>query len=111
MREDAGGARGGQSPLPILGDTLTRAGYSPHRPKGPRKCRYRSSPAHGEARRRPRPEGPGPLLLTAVSYPFSTGVTTATVARIERDEIEPRMTTLRKLAQGLEVDPADLVGE
>jgi hypothetical protein len=39
------------------------------------------------------------------------GVTTATVARIERDEIEPRMTTLRKLAQGLDVDPTELVGE
>jgi transcriptional regulator with XRE-family HTH domain len=37
------------------------------------------------------------------------GGTTATVARIERDEIEPRMTTLRKLVQGLEVDPAELV--
>jgi transcriptional regulator with XRE-family HTH domain len=50
------------------------------------------------------------MLLTAVSYPFSTGVTTATVARIERDEIEPRMPTLRKLAGGLDVDPAELVG-
>ena len=39
------------------------------------------------------------------------GVTTATVARIERDEIEPRMTRLRKLADGLDVDPAELVGE
>jgi len=37
------------------------------------------------------------------------GVTTATVARIERDEIEPSMTTLRKLAQALKVDPAEIV--
>jgi Helix-turn-helix len=37
------------------------------------------------------------------------GVTTAKVASIERDEIEPRMTTLPKLAQGLGVDPAELV--
>jgi transcriptional regulator with XRE-family HTH domain len=37
------------------------------------------------------------------------GLTTATVARIERDEIEPRMTTLRKLADALEVEPAELV--
>jgi transcriptional regulator with XRE-family HTH domain len=36
-------------------------------------------------------------------------VTTSTVARIERDEIEPRMTTLRKLALALEVDPAELI--
>ena len=49
--------------------------------------------------------------LTQAELAERAGVTTATVARIERDEIEPRMTTLRKLAQGLEVDPAELVGE
>ncbi len=47
--------------------------------------------------------------LTQAELAERTGVTTATVARIERDEIEPRMTTLRKLAQALEVDPAELV--
>lgn len=47
--------------------------------------------------------------LTQVELAERSGVTTATVARIERDEIEPRMTTLRKLAHGLEVDPAELV--
>jgi predicted transcriptional regulator len=36
-------------------------------------------------------------------------VTPAPVARVERDEIEPRMTTLRKLAWALEVDPAELI--
>ncbi len=40
-----------------------------------------------------------------------SGVTTATVARIEHNEIEPRMTTLLKLTHGLEVDPAELVGD
>jgi len=49
--------------------------------------------------------------LTQAELAERSGVTTATVARIERDEIEPRMPTLRKLAGGLEVDPADLVGE
>jgi transcriptional regulator with XRE-family HTH domain len=49
--------------------------------------------------------------LTQAELAERAGVTTATVARIERDEIELRMTTLRKLAQGLEVDPAELVGE
>ena len=48
--------------------------------------------------------------LTQAELAKRAGVTTATVARIERDEIEPRMTTLRKLAQGLEVDPTELVG-
>ena len=47
--------------------------------------------------------------LTQAQLAERAGVTTATVARIERDEIEPRMTTLRKLADGLEVDPAELV--
>ncbi len=47
--------------------------------------------------------------LTQAELADRAGVTTATVARIERDEIEPRMTTLRKLAHALEVDPAELV--
>jgi len=47
--------------------------------------------------------------LTQAELADRAGVTTATVARIERDEIEPRMTTLRKLAAALEVDPAELV--
>ena len=33
----------------------------------------------------------------------------AAVARIERNEAEPRMTTLRKLAEALGVDPAEVV--
>jgi transcriptional regulator with XRE-family HTH domain len=49
--------------------------------------------------------------LTQAELAERAGVTTATVARIERDEIEPRMTTLRKLAQALEVDPAELVDD
>jgi transcriptional regulator with XRE-family HTH domain len=47
--------------------------------------------------------------LTQAELAQGAGVTTATVARIERNEIEPRMTTLRKLALALEVDPAELV--
>jgi transcriptional regulator with XRE-family HTH domain len=47
--------------------------------------------------------------LTQAELAERAGVTTATVARIERDEIEPRMTTLGKLARALEVDPAELV--
>jgi transcriptional regulator with XRE-family HTH domain len=47
--------------------------------------------------------------LTQAELAEHAGVTTATVARIERDEIEPRMTTLRKLAEALGVNPAELV--
>ena len=46
--------------------------------------------------------------LTQAELAERAGVTTATVARIERNEIEPRMPTLRKLAQALGVDPAEL---
>ena len=47
--------------------------------------------------------------LTQAEVAERAGVTTATVARVERNEIEPRMTTLRKLAAALEVDPGELV--
>jgi transcriptional regulator with XRE-family HTH domain len=47
--------------------------------------------------------------LTQAEVAERAGVTTATVARVERNEIEPRMSTLRKLAAALEVDPAELV--
>jgi transcriptional regulator with XRE-family HTH domain len=49
--------------------------------------------------------------LTQAQLAERAGVSTATVARTERDEIEPRMPTLRKLAEALEVDPAELVGD
>jgi transcriptional regulator with XRE-family HTH domain len=47
--------------------------------------------------------------LTQAQLAERAGVSTATVARIERDKIEARMTTLGKLAGALEVDPAELV--
>jgi transcriptional regulator with XRE-family HTH domain len=49
--------------------------------------------------------------LTQAELAEKASITTAAVARIERDEAEPRMTTVRKLAQALGVDPAELVGE
>jgi len=39
------------------------------------------------------------------------GVGKNTVNRIERNTTEPHMTTIRKLARALEVDPAELVKE
>ena len=50
----------------------------------------------------------GQVFLLEDLYELAS-VTTATVARIERDEIEPRMTTRRKLAQALKMDPAELI--
>ncbi len=49
--------------------------------------------------------------LTQEELAQKAGLTTASVARIERNETEPRMSTLRKLAKALDIDPAELVGE
>ena len=47
--------------------------------------------------------------LTQVELAQRAGLTTAAVARIERDEAEPRPSTLRKLANVLNVQPRDLI--
>jgi len=49
--------------------------------------------------------------LTQEELARRAGLTTASVARIERNETEPRMSTLRKLDKALDVDPAELVEE
>ena len=47
--------------------------------------------------------------LTQAQLAERTGISTAALARIERDENEPRMTTLRKLADALGVEPRQLI--
>ena len=47
--------------------------------------------------------------LTQAELAQIAGLTPAAVARIERNEAEPRMTTLRKLAGALGVAPHELV--
>ena len=47
--------------------------------------------------------------LTQAELAQKAGLTPAAVARIERNEAEPRMTTLRKLAEALGVEPHELV--
>ena len=49
--------------------------------------------------------------LTQEELARKARLTTASVARIERNETEPRMSTLRKLAKALDIDPAELVGD
>jgi transcriptional regulator with XRE-family HTH domain len=49
--------------------------------------------------------------LTQAELAEKAGLTTAAVARIERDEAEPRPTTLRKLAEALGVQPRELIEE
>jgi transcriptional regulator with XRE-family HTH domain len=47
--------------------------------------------------------------LTQGELAEKAGLTTAAVARIERDEAEPRPSTLRKLSEALNVQPRDLI--
>ncbi len=47
--------------------------------------------------------------LTQEELAANAGLTTAAVARIERNEANPRPSTLRKLAAALEVAPSELV--
>jgi transcriptional regulator with XRE-family HTH domain len=47
--------------------------------------------------------------LTQAELAQKAGLTPAAVARIERNEAEPRMTNLRKLAEALGVGPHELV--
>ena len=47
--------------------------------------------------------------LTQAELAQKAGLTLAAVARIERNEAEPRMTNLRKLAEALGVEPHELV--
>jgi transcriptional regulator with XRE-family HTH domain len=47
-------------------------------------------------------------LLTQEELAARAGVQPFTISRIETDKVEPRFSTIRKLAQALGVDPAEL---
>jgi transcriptional regulator with XRE-family HTH domain len=49
--------------------------------------------------------------LTQEELAEKADVGTNTVARLERNESEPHMSTLRKLALALGVDPTELIGD
>jgi transcriptional regulator with XRE-family HTH domain len=48
-------------------------------------------------------------LLTQEQLAERSGVGIATIVRIERNQVEPRGSTIRKLADALEVEPEELV--
>jgi transcriptional regulator with XRE-family HTH domain len=48
-------------------------------------------------------------LLTQEQLAARSGVGIATIIRIERNQVEPRGSTIRKLAAALEVEPEELV--
>ena len=48
-------------------------------------------------------------LMTQEQLAERSGVGIATIVRIERNQVEPRGSTVRKLAEALEVPPHELV--
>lgn len=48
-------------------------------------------------------------LLTQAQLGEAAGVDRDQISRIERNKVDPRFSTIRKLAQALEVEPAELV--
>ena len=46
--------------------------------------------------------------LSIVGLAFKSGVNPRTIERIEAGQVEPRRGTLRLLADGLDIDPAEL---
>lgn len=48
-------------------------------------------------------------LLTQEELSNKSGVGVASIIRIERGQVEPRFSTIRKLAKALDIDPPELV--
>ncbi len=48
-------------------------------------------------------------LLTQAELGARAGVQPLTISRIETDKVEPRYSTIRKLAKALGTDPAELL--
>ena len=50
-------------------------------------------------------------FLTQEELAERAGVSPATIVRVERNQAEPHISTMRKLAQALNVDPTELLGD
>lgn len=50
-------------------------------------------------------------LMTQVQLAEKSGVNQVTIARIERDQVDPRFSTICRLARALDVDPTQLFGD
>ena len=48
-------------------------------------------------------------LLTQEQLAERSGIGVATIIRVERNQVEPRGSTIRKLAEALSVEPEELV--
>ena len=50
-------------------------------------------------------------FMTQEQLASAAGISARQLVRIERDEVEPRFSTILKLAEALEVEPSELVDE
>jgi transcriptional regulator with XRE-family HTH domain len=50
-------------------------------------------------------------FMTQEQLASAAGISPMQLVRIERDEVEPRFSTILKLAEALEVEPSELVDE
>ncbi len=50
-------------------------------------------------------------LLTQDELADKAGVSQSTIANIERNNAEPQFRTIRKLANALDIDPTEFLGE
>ena len=50
-------------------------------------------------------------FMTQQQLASAAGISARQLVRIERDEVEPRFSTILKLAEALEVEPSELVDE
>ena len=48
--------------------------------------------------------------MTQIQLAERCGLSPATIVRIERDQREPQPSTIRKLADALDIDPSELTG-
>jgi transcriptional regulator with XRE-family HTH domain len=48
--------------------------------------------------------------MTQIQLAERCGLSPATIVRIERNQREPQPSTLRKLADALDIDPSELTG-
>ena len=48
-------------------------------------------------------------LMTQEGLAQTAGISQKALSKIENDEVEPRVSTLRKLADALGIEPADLL--
>jgi transcriptional regulator with XRE-family HTH domain len=49
--------------------------------------------------------------MTQAALAKKAGITAATLARIENDQVDPHVSTIRKLSDALGVDPRELLGD